>query len=101
MMGQRVARITASPHDGGAFKPEEHMGTYLRGIISAGLIALGSAGGAVIAMNLHSSSPRLMAAGIASAIIGILGGGIANGLSNLAETDTSRGRHRCSLLGQL
>ena len=53
------------------------MGTYLRGIISAGLIALGGAGGAVIAMNLHSSSPRLMAAGIASAVIGILGGGFA------------------------
>jgi hypothetical protein len=32
---------------------------------------------AVIAMNLHTSSPRLMAAGVVSAIIGIIGGGIA------------------------
>ncbi len=53
------------------------MGTYLRGIISAGLIALGGAGGAVMAINLHSSSPRLMTAGIVSAMIGIVGGGIS------------------------
>lgn len=53
------------------------MAKYLRGLISAGLVALGGAGGAVIAMNLHTSSPRLMAAGVASAIIGILGGGFA------------------------
>jgi hypothetical protein len=53
------------------------MESYLRGIISAGLIALGGAGGAVIAMNLHSSSPRLMTAGIISAMVGIVGGGIS------------------------
>jgi hypothetical protein len=53
------------------------METYLRGIISAGLIALGGAGGAVIAMNLDSSSPRLMTAGIISAVVGIVGGGIS------------------------
>jgi hypothetical protein len=53
------------------------MATYLRGVISAGLIALGGAGGAVIAMNLHTSSPRIMAAGIISAIVGIVGGGVA------------------------
>ena len=53
------------------------METYLRGIISAGLIALGGAGGAVIAMNLHSSSPRLMTAGVISALVGILGGGVS------------------------
>lgn len=52
------------------------MATYLRGIIAAGLIALGGAGGAVIAMNMYTSSPRLMEAGIASAIIGIFGGGV-------------------------
>lgn len=51
------------------------MGTYLRGVVSAGLIALGGAGGAVIALNLHTASPRLMTAGVVSAIIGILGGG--------------------------
>jgi hypothetical protein len=76
-MVQSVARIIVlSCHDG-PFKAEENMGTYLRGIISAGLIALGGAGGAVIAMNLHSSSPRLMAAGLMSAMIGIVGGGIS------------------------
>jgi len=53
------------------------MTTYLRGLFSAGLIALGGAGGAVIAMNLHTSSPRLMTAGIAAAILGIVGGGFA------------------------
>ena len=53
------------------------MAKYLRGLIGAGLIALAGAGGGAIAMNLHSSSPRLMAAGIISAIIGIVGGGYA------------------------
>ena len=55
------------------------MATYLRGIVGAGLIALGGAGGAIIAINLHTSSPRLMAAGIISAVIGIVGGGITMG----------------------
>jgi len=53
------------------------MATYLRDLISVGLIALAGAGGGVIAMNLHSSSPRLMAAGIVSAIIGIFAGAAA------------------------
>jgi hypothetical protein len=52
------------------------MVTYLRGIVSAGLIALGGAGGAVIAMNLRSGSPRFMTASVISAIIGIVGGGV-------------------------
>lgn len=49
---------------------------YLRGLVTAGLIALGGAGGASVAMNLHSSSPRLLYDGIAAAVIGILGGGV-------------------------
>jgi hypothetical protein len=49
------------------------MAIYLRGLFTA---ALGGAGGAVIAMNLHSGSPRLMTAGVTSAIIGMLGGAI-------------------------
>jgi hypothetical protein len=53
------------------------MAKYMRGVVTAGLVALGGTGGAVIAMNLYTSSPRLMAAGVISAIIGILGGGFA------------------------
>lgn len=49
---------------------------YLQGLVVAGLIALGGAGGATVAMNLHSGSPRLLHDGIASAVIGILGGGL-------------------------
>lgn len=48
---------------------------YLRGLITAGLVALAGAGGGVVALNIHSNSPRLMAAGIGAAIIGILAGG--------------------------
>jgi hypothetical protein len=49
---------------------------FLRGIVTAGLIALAGAGGAVIALNLHSSSPRLMGAGIAAGAVGVIGGGV-------------------------
>jgi hypothetical protein len=48
------------------------MARYLRGLIGAGLIAFGGAGGPVIAINLHTSNPLLMAAGVISAIIGVL-----------------------------
>lgn len=49
---------------------------YLLGFIGAGFVALAGAGGAVIAMNLPTQSPRLMTAGIASAVIGIVVGGL-------------------------
>lgn len=58
-------------------KGEKIVVAYLRGLIAAGLIVLGGTGGAVIVMNLHSASPRLMTAGVACALIGILGGGVA------------------------
>jgi hypothetical protein len=49
---------------------------YVRGFFVSGCIALAGAGGGVIAMNLGSSSPRLLAAGIISAVVGIIGGGL-------------------------
>ena len=52
---------------------------YVRGYLVAGLLALAGAGGAVIAVNLHTESPRLMGAGIACAIVGITGGGLLLG----------------------
>ena len=48
---------------------------YVRGLFVSACIALAGAGGGVIAMNLHSASPRLMTAGIVSAVLGIIGGG--------------------------
>ncbi len=54
---------------------------YLRGIFISFCIALAGAGGAVIALNLSTGSPRIMGAGIAAAIVGILVGGIALGRS--------------------
>ncbi len=54
---------------------------YIRGFFISGCIALAGAGGGVIVANLHTASPRLMAAGIVSAVIGIIGGGIALGMS--------------------
>jgi len=52
----------------------------IRGFFVAGCLALAGAGGGVIVANLHTSSPRLMAAGIISAVVGILGGGLGLGL---------------------
>ena len=52
---------------------------YLRGFFVSGCVALAGAGGGVIALNLHTASPRLMAAGIAGAVIGIIGGGVGLG----------------------
>jgi hypothetical protein len=52
---------------------------YVRGYLVAGLLALAGAGGAVIAINLHTGSPRLMGAGVACAIVGIGGGGLTLG----------------------
>jgi hypothetical protein len=49
---------------------------YVRGFFVSGCIALAGAGGGVIAMNLGTSSPRLLAAGIISAVVGIIGGGL-------------------------
>jgi hypothetical protein len=49
---------------------------YIRGFFISGCCALAGAGGGVIVANLHTSSPRLMAAGIASAVVGIVGGGL-------------------------
>jgi hypothetical protein len=48
----------------------------VRGMLVAGLIALGGAGGAVFALNLDTTSPRRLAAGVIAAVIGIGGGGI-------------------------
>jgi hypothetical protein len=52
---------------------------YLRGFTVAVLLGLAGTGGAVIATNLHSGSPRLVAAGIACAVAGIVGGGLVLG----------------------
>jgi di/tricarboxylate transporter len=52
---------------------------YVRGIFISFCIALGGAGGAVIAANLSTSSPRLMMAGLAGAVIGIIAGGVTLG----------------------
>jgi hypothetical protein len=52
---------------------------YVRAVLASGFIALAGAGGGVIVANLHSSSPRLMTAGIVSAVIGILGGALSLG----------------------
>jgi lysylphosphatidylglycerol synthetase-like protein (DUF2156 family) len=52
---------------------------YLRGFVVVVLVALAGTGGAVIVLNLHTASPRLMAAGIAAAVVGIIGGSIALG----------------------
>ncbi len=49
---------------------------YLRGFFVSGCIALAGAGGGVIVENLNTHSPRLIAAGVLSAIIGIIGGGV-------------------------
>ena len=53
---------------------------FIRGFFASGCIALAGAGGGVIVFNLHTASPRLMAAGIISAVIGIVGGGLALGM---------------------
>ena len=55
----------------------------------------GGAGGDVIAMNLHSSSPRLMTAGIISALIGILPGRQSSRLSRNGAR-ARRPINRCS-----
>jgi hypothetical protein len=52
---------------------------YLRGFVVAMLMALAGTGGAVIALNFHTASPRLLGVGIACAVLGILGGGLALG----------------------
>lgn len=63
---------------------------YFRGFIIAGLLALGGAGGAVIVINVHTASPRLMAAGLAAAAVGIIGGGLALGRSfSRSDRDTA------------
>jgi uncharacterized membrane protein YjjB (DUF3815 family) len=49
---------------------------YVRSFLASGFIALAGAGGGVIALNLHTASPRIMAVAIASAVVGILGGGL-------------------------
>jgi hypothetical protein len=54
---------------------------YLRGFFIAGCVALAGAGGGVIALNLHTASPRIMGIGAAAAAIGIIGGGLALGRS--------------------
>lgn len=56
---------------------------YVRGFFVSGCIALAGAGGGAIALNLHSASPRIMAVGIASAVVGIIGGAI--GLGGLGQ----------------
>jgi hypothetical protein len=54
---------------------------YLRGFFIAGCVALAGAGGGVIALNLHTASPRILGIGLAASFIGILGGGLALGRS--------------------
>ena len=49
---------------------------YMQAFLASGFIALAGAGGGVIALNLHTASPRIMAVAIASAVVGILGGGL-------------------------
>ena len=52
---------------------------YVRAFVVVVLVALAGTGGAVVALNLRTSSPRLMAAGIAASVIGIIGGALALG----------------------
>jgi hypothetical protein len=54
---------------------------YVRGLVIAGLIAFAGAGGGVVALNLRTASPRLVAAGMLAAAVGIIGGGLALGRS--------------------
>ena len=54
---------------------------YVRGGLASGFIALAGAGGGVIALNVHTASPRLMTAGILGAIVGIIGGAFSLGKS--------------------
>jgi hypothetical protein len=53
---------------------------YVRGFFVSACIALAGAGGGVIALNIQTASPRLMAAGIAGALIGIIGGAVGLGI---------------------
>jgi len=52
---------------------------YVRAVLASGFIALAGAGGGVIAVNLHTGSPRLLTAGIVSAVVGIVGGAFSLG----------------------
>lgn len=52
---------------------------YFRAFVIVGLVALAGTGGGLIVLNLKTSSPRLMAAGIAAVVIGVIGGGLALG----------------------
>ncbi|HXQ50067.1 MAG TPA: hypothetical protein VN802_03145 [Stellaceae bacterium] len=52
------------------------MSEILRGLLIAGFIALGGAGGALMGLSLDLMSPRRVAAGAVLAIIGICGGGL-------------------------
>ena len=54
---------------------------YVRAYVIVVLVALAGTGGGLIVLNLKTSSPRLMAAGIAAVVIGIAGGGLALGRS--------------------
>ena len=54
---------------------------YLRGFLIAGLLTLSGGGLAVVVENLNTESPRLMDAGIAAIVVGVLGGGLALGRS--------------------
>jgi di/tricarboxylate transporter len=54
---------------------------YFRAFVVVVLVALAGTGGGLIIINLKTSSPRLMVAGIAAAVIGIIGGGLALGRS--------------------
>jgi hypothetical protein len=52
---------------------------YVRALLASGFIALAGAGGGVIALNLHTASPRIMTAGVLSAVVGIIGGALVLG----------------------
>ncbi len=54
---------------------------YFRAFVVVVLVALAGTGGGLIVLNLKTSSPRLMGAGIAAVVIGVIGGGLALGRS--------------------
>jgi len=62
---------------------------YVRGFFTACCLSLSGAGGAVIGLNLHTASPRLLGAGVAAAVIGVMGGGLALGRS-FSQSDRDR-----------
>ncbi|HUK57830.1 MAG TPA: hypothetical protein VLV50_01270 [Stellaceae bacterium] len=54
---------------------------YVRAFVVVVLVALAGTGGALVVLNLKTASPRLMGAGIAAVVVGVIGGALALGRS--------------------